>query len=138
MGGNNHMFAFFPEQGSLMEDWPPVPKDQWRRVQLGRFIIDYAGGSIFDMQFDGEGRIVDFGLDNQELEELIASGKPFQTSGCPGKSDEEVSACNRPYGDSSPSDIRSFPFTMNDSDVAYVRCQIKGDNVGTMDPGSIE
>ncbi len=41
MGGHNHMFAFFPERGSLMEDWEPVPCDRWRRVQLARFLISF-------------------------------------------------------------------------------------------------
>ena len=132
-GGHTHMFAFFPEEGSLMEDWSPVPRDQWRRVQLGRFILDYADGAVADMRFNDAGQIVDFGMDRQELEALIDSGKPFQTSGCPGKSDEEVSACNRPYGDSSPADIRSFPFALDDKDVAYVRRQMAGEDVGTLD-----
>lgn len=133
MGGHNHMFAFFPEQGSLMEDWAAVPQDQWRRVQLARFLIDYCGVSIKDMSFNDKGQVVDFGLDKQELEAIIASGKPFQTSGCPGKSDEEVSACNRPYGDSSPTDIRSFPFALNDKDLAFVRRQMAGEKIGTFD-----
>ncbi len=132
MGGHNHMFAFFPERGSLMEDWAPVPKDQWRRVQLARFVIDYAGGHVSRMRFDDEGRVVDFGLSEEELAELIASGKPFQTSGCPGKDDEEVSACNRPYGDSSPSDIRSFPFALKRRDVEIVKRQMAGEDIGTL------
>jgi biotin synthase len=132
MGGHNHMFAFFPERGSLMEDWAPVPKDQWRRVQLARFIIDYAGGHIRDMRFDAEGRVVDFGMSEADLALLIASGKPFQTSGCPGKDDEEISACNRPYGDSSPSDIRSFPFALNRRDVEIVKRQMAGEDIGTL------
>lgn len=125
MGGHNHMFAFFPEKGSMMEDWDPVPQDQWRRVQLGRFLIDYAGGRFEDMSFDQYGRVEDFGFPQAELESIIDSGKPFQTSGCPGKDDEEVSACNRPYGDSSPSDIRSFPFALNKQDVEIVRRQMR-------------
>lgn len=132
LGGHNHMFAFFPERGSLMEDWDPVPRDQWRRVQLARFIIDYAGGHIDRMGFDADGRVVDFGLPEAELAELIASGKPFQTSGCPGKDDEEVSACNRPYGDSTPSDIRSFPFALNKRDVDIVKRQMAGEDIGTL------
>jgi len=132
MGGHNHMFAFFPERGSLMEDWDPVPRDQWRRVQLARFIIDYAGGHIDRMGFDADGRVVDFGLPEAELAELIASGKPFQTSGCPGKDDEEVSACNRPYGDSTPSDIRSFPFALNKRDVDIVKRQMAGEDIDTL------
>ncbi|MHB8249256.1 MAG: radical SAM protein [Acidithiobacillus sp.] len=125
MGGHNHMFAFFPEKGSMMEDWDPVPQDHWRRVQLGRFLIDYAGGRYEDMRFDAHGRVEDFGYPQDDLEAIINSGKPFQTSGCPGKDDEEVSACNRPYGDSSPSDIRSFPFALNQEDVEIVRRQMR-------------
>lgn len=132
MGGHNHMFAFFPERGSMMEDWPPVDRAQWRRVQLARFIIDYAGGHFDRMLFDEAGRVIDFGMAEDELAALIASGKPFQTSGCPGKDDEEVSACNRPYGDSSPSDILSFPFALNRKDVEIVKRQMKGDNIGTL------
>lgn len=132
LGGHNHMFAFFPEQGSMMEDWEPVPRDQWRRVQLARFLIDYAGVRLEDMAFDGDGRVTGFGLERSELEAVIASGKPFQTSGCPGKTDEEVSACNRPYGDSSPSDIRSFPFALGSEDVGVVRRQLAGEAVGTL------
>ncbi len=125
MGGHNHMFAFFHEKGSMMEDWDAVPQDHWRRVQLGRFLIDYAGGRYEDMGFDVHGRIEDFGYPQAELDDIINSGKPFQTSGCPGKEDEEISACNRPYGDSSPSDIRSFPFALNQEDVEIVRRQMR-------------
>ncbi len=119
------MYAFFPEKGSMMEDWDAVPQDHWRRVQLGRFLIDYAGGRYEDMGFDVHGRVEDFGYPQTELDDIINSGKPFQTSGCPGKEDEEISACNRPYGDSSPSDIRSFPFALNQEDVEIVRRQMR-------------
>jgi biotin synthase len=128
MGGHNHMFAFFPERGSLMEDWPAVERGQWRRVQLARFIIDYAGGHLRDMRFDDEGRVIGFGVPKQKLEEIVNSGKPFRTSGCPGK-DDDVSACNRPYGDSSPTDILSFPFALDRRDVASVKRQLRGENV---------
>ena len=130
MGGHNHMFAFFPERGSLMEDWPACDRGQWRRVQLARFIIDYAGGHVAQMHFDAAGRVVGFGLPENELAELIRSGKPFQTSGCPGKDDEEVSACNRPYGDSSPTDIYSFPFALAKRDVEGAKRQMGGEDIG--------
>jgi len=128
MGGHNHMFAFFPERGSLMEDWPPVDRGQWRRVQLARYLIDYAGGRFEDMAFDGDGRVTDFGVPREKLERVISSGTPFRTSGCPGKTDD-VSACNRPYGDSSPTDILSFPFAPAKRDVARIRRQLVGDDV---------
>ncbi len=133
LGGHSHLFAFFPEQGSLMEDWPAVPVDQWRRLQLARFIIDYAGGRVQDMTFDGKGRVINFGLSTDEVNQLIESGKPFQTSGCPGQGDITVSACNRPYGDSSPRDIRSFPFALTALDVAVVRRQLAGEKVTTLE-----
>jgi biotin synthase len=128
MGGHNHMFAFFPERGSLMEDWPAVDRGQWRRVQLARFLIDFRNARFEAMRFDADGRVVNFGVDPAELEALIASGTPFRTSGCPGK-DEQVSACNRPYGDSSPTDILSFPFAPAAEDVAVVRRQMAGEPV---------
>jgi len=129
MGGHNHMFAFYPERGSMMEDWPPVDRGQWRRVQLGRFIIDFCNGRVEDMRFDEAGRVAGFGIPGDDLEALIRSGKPFRTSGCPGKDDEKVSACNRPYGDSSPTDILSFPFAPAAEDVAAVRRQLAGEPV---------
>ncbi len=128
LGGHNHMFAFFPEQGSLMEDWPAVERGQWRRVQLARYLIDYAGGRFGNMAFDDEGRVTDFGVAREKVEQLINSGTPFRTSGCPGKADD-VSACNRPYGDSSPTDVLSFPFAPAKRDVARIRRQLRGDDV---------
>ncbi len=129
LGGHNHMFAFYPERGSLMEDWAPVDRAQWRRVQLGRFIIDYTGGRFEDMAFDDHGRVTDFGLPRARVEALVASGKPFRTSGCPGAHDPEVSACNRPYGDSPPGDILSYPFPPQARDVAVIRRQLAGEDV---------
>ncbi|ANB01215.1 radical SAM protein [Ectothiorhodospira sp. BSL-9] len=137
MGGHNHLFAFFPEQGSLMEAWSPVPRAQWRRVQLARYIIDYLDGRVEDMRFNAAGEVVEYGLEPAELEALINEGTPFRTSGCPGRSDQDtVSACTRPYGDSSPTDIMSFPFALNERDVAVVRRQMAGESVGTFDHDS--
>jgi biotin synthase len=125
MGGHSHLFAFFPERGSMMEDWPAVEQGQWRRVQIGRYLIDYMGGRVERMGFDAQGRIVDFGIGTAELESAINTGKPFRTSGCPGSGEPDVSACNRPYGDSMPSDIRSFPFPLDNDDLAAVVSQSK-------------
>jgi biotin synthase len=130
MGGHNHLFAFFPEQGSMMEDWRPVAPEVWRRVQLARFLIDYRSVRIDQMKFCPDGRVVDFGIPQGQLDAIIDSGVPFQTSGCPGK-DNEVSACNRPYGDSSPRNIYSYPFELVSRDVNIVRRQMKGEVVSS-------
>jgi len=49
------------------------------------------------MRFDIAGRL-ESGFVQQTPEAIIQTGKPFQTSGCAG-CQNDVSACNRPYGD---------------------------------------
>jgi biotin synthase len=125
LGGHSHMFCFFPEKGSLMDHLPATPRDQWRRVQLGRYLIDYRGARVERMKFDDEGRVVDFGLPQGEVDAVIDAGIAFRTSGCPGKFAEDVSACDRPYGDSPPSNIASFPFQPNKRDLGKIRRQLR-------------
>jgi biotin synthase-related radical SAM superfamily protein len=126
LGGHSHMFAFFPERGSLMDHLPPVPRPQWRRVQLARYLIDYRGARVEHMHFDATGQLIDFGIPADDLSRVIASGVAFRTSGCPGKVAEDVSACDRPYGDSPPRDIASYPFQPNGEDLRRIRAQLAG------------
>ncbi len=130
MGGHSHMFCFFPEKGSLMDHLPATPRDQWRRVQLARYLIDYAGVRVEHMRFDGEGRVSDFGLPQAELDAMIDKGTAFRTSGCPGKEADDVSACDRPYGDSPPSNVASYPFPLAAVDVRKVRHQLRMERTG--------
>ena len=124
LGGHSHMFCFFPERGSLMDHLPATPRDQWRRVQLARYLIDFRGVRVDHMRFDEEGRVADYGLPKGELDAIIAEGVAFRTSGCPGKFADDVSACDRPYGDSPPSDIASYPFQPNKNDIGGIRKQL--------------
>jgi len=124
LGGHSHMFCFFPEAGSLMDHLPATPRDQWRRVQLARYLIDYRGVRVEHMKFDELGRVEGFGLPASELEEVIDEGVAFRTSGCPGKFRDDVSACDRPYGDSPPSDIASYPFQPKKRDLKRIRRQL--------------
>ena len=55
---------------------------------------------------------------------MIKAGTAFRTSGCPGKEAEDVSACDRPYGDSPPGNIASYPFKLKRDDVRKVRRQL--------------
>jgi biotin synthase len=125
LGGHSHLFCFFPEKGSLMDHLPATPRDQWRRVQLARYLIDYRGVRVENMRFDELGRVVDFGLSKNEVNEVIGQGIAFRTSGCPGKFRDDVSACDRPYGDSPPSNIASYPFQPNKADLRRIRNQLK-------------
>ncbi len=124
LGGHSHMFCFFPEEGSLMDHLPATPRDQWRRVQLGRYLIDYRDVRVEHMKFDELGRVTDFGVASGELDDIIDAGIAFRTSGCPGKFQEDISACDRPYGDSPPSNIASYPFQPRKKDLKKIRKQL--------------
>lgn len=122
IGACTHLFSFYPESGSLLEDKSSCDVGQYRRVQLARYLIDHDLTQSNQMEFDQQDRITNFGLNSSQLEEIINSGKPFQTSGCPGKTME--GACNRPFGDGPPSDIRSFPFKLTKKDIDKVQTQM--------------
>jgi len=125
LGGHSHLFCFFPEKGSLMDHLPATPRDQWRRVQLARYLIDYKAVRVECMKFDSQGKVVGFGLPESEVNDVVSAGTAFRTSGCPGKFAEDISACDRPYGDSPPSNIASYPFRPNGNDLRTIRSQLK-------------
>ena len=120
LGGHSHMFAFFPERGSLMDHLPPAPRPQWRRIQLARYLIDYRNHRWNACASTPHGTLVDFGLPQDEIDAVIDAGTAFRTSGCPGKEADDISACDRPYGDSPPRDIASYPFKLNRNDIRKV------------------
>ncbi len=120
LGALTHLFSFFPEAGSRLQDLEPPPLGQYRRVQLARYIIDEDLGRMEAMRFNARGQVVDFGLD---IEPLLAEGKAFMTSGCPDETGEV--ACNRPFGNERPSGpLRNYPFPLEAGDLADVRQQL--------------
>ena len=123
LGGSTHLFSFYPETGSSMESAMPCPPSQFRKVQMIRYLIDKGLSSFDRMCFDNEDHLTDTGVGQEEYEMIIDSGKPFETCGCPGKDDKET-ACNRPFGDGPPSDIKSYPFPLKPHDVKRVRLQL--------------
>ncbi|MHB1395782.1 MAG: radical SAM protein [Thermoleophilia bacterium] len=122
IGGRSHLFAFYPESGSLLQGQTPCAASTFRRVQLARFLLDYDLVAAEEMEFDEYGRLASYGLSGDILDELVKSGKPFMTSGCPGSS--MSCACNRPFGDGPPSDIRSYPFMLSEEDIMKVRKEL--------------
>jgi biotin synthase-related radical SAM superfamily protein len=100
MGGETHLFSFYPEAGSVLEEWPRPPMSQYRRVQIARYLIDDRISSYDDMEFNEHGQITGFGID---INGIAETGKPFMTSGCPG--------CNRPFSNERPGEtFRNYPF----------------------------
>jgi biotin synthase len=124
MGGCTHLFSFFPERGSTMEDHSPPLMGTYRRIQLARLLIDEDLTRPDLMTFDEKGRILDYGLPKEELDEVIARGDAFETSGCPGP--DGRTACNRPYGNEKPgAEIRNFPFPPEEEDMSRIVAELR-------------
>jgi biotin synthase len=89
------LFAFTPIPGTALETLSQPSIKSYRRVQLARYLIVHGKTRFESMKFDKNRNIVDFGFAIQELKQIIESGGPFYTSGCPN--------CNRPYYNERPS-----------------------------------
>ena len=123
-GGFTHLFSFFPEAGSKMENYPQCPLEQYRRIQLARYLIDSDIANIEKFRFNEKNQIIDFGIDRNKLEETVLTGVPFMTSGCPDERGHV--ACNRPYANCLPgSEIRNFPFKPTRDDIRRIKNQLK-------------
>ncbi len=121
MGAHTHLFSFFPERGTPMDEHPQPSYGQYRRVQLARYIINQGYGRYDKMTFNDAGQVVDFGT---RTDELIQYGEPFMTSGCPGP--DGVVACNRPFGNERPGrPIRNYAFFPEPEDVELIRYQLR-------------
>ncbi len=124
LGGETHLFSFFPERGTDMENDVPPPMKSYRRVQLARFLIDSDVLRERDFSFDEHGRITDFGLPRAKLAEFVENGESFRTSGCRGT--DNTVACNRPFGNSRPGDeLRNFPFSPNAEDICTIKTELE-------------
>ena len=127
LGARTHLFSFFPEEGSAMEDWPQPPIGQYRRIQVARYIINKGLGSAANMQFNERGQIISFGVADEILEKILTDGEAFMTSGCSG--DTMDNACNRPFGNCTPYQAsighwRNFPMRPGPDDLKVVREQL--------------
>jgi biotin synthase-related radical SAM superfamily protein len=95
MGVSPALFAFTPVRGTALEGNSPPKLESYRRVQLARYLIVNGRVKTEKMSFNTKCEITDFGLTRAALEQTVASGIPFLTSGCPD--------CNRPYYNEKPS-----------------------------------
>jgi len=96
------MFAFTPIPGTPLEKLPQPPLDVYRRIQVGHYIITKKISRFENFRFNEIGQIINFGIEKKILEDVIKSGEPFLTSGCPN--------CNRPYYNEKPGGpLYNFP-----------------------------
>ena len=129
-GALSHMFSFYPEPGSLLENRERPSLGSYRRIQLARYLINESICGFRDFTFSDAGEIVDFGTD---IAPLIEKGVPFMTSGCPGR--DGVMACNRPFSNERPSEpIRNFHFMPEDDDKKDIASQMFEDAEGREPP----
>jgi biotin synthase len=69
------------------------------------------------MSFDGNGRIVDFGVSRTMIVNIVESGEPFLTSGCPN--------CNRPFYNEKPGGpIYNYPRSLRPEELAAIKSDL--------------
>jgi len=87
------LFAFTPLKGTPMESQAPPNIASYRRIQAGHYMLWKKLARFSSFQFSA-GRLVSFGMPEEELTGLLGGGEAFRTSGCPD--------CNRPYYNDRP------------------------------------
>ncbi|MCP4764111.1 MAG: radical SAM protein [archaeon] len=105
-GINTGIFAFTPLKNTKSENLKRPEMIKFRKIQLGKYLIDTKKKAIDDFKFDNNGKLSSLEISSNELEKFVDKSIPFQTSGCPG--------CNRPYYTSTPREEQyNFPEPIN-------------------------
>lgn len=106
------LFAFTPVKGTALDNRQAPAVDHYRRIQLAFYLLKEKLVSYENMTFDKIGRLVDFGMSQDELIEMIrqSQGAMFETTGCDD--------CNRPYYNERPGGIiYNYPRQLLDEEV---------------------
>ncbi len=120
MGAHVHLFSFYPEVGSPMEDMGQPPMEAYRHAQVARHLFETGQGSFENMTFE-DGHLIDYGVPEAVIEDILDKGQAFMTTGCPG--------CNRPFANETPSQaaeglLRNYPFVPTEEDTVLIRQQL--------------
>jgi len=111
------LFAFTPIPGTLLENSPQPSLSHYRRIQIAHYLITHGNTRYEKMIFNEDDRLVDFGVSEEELWQVIRTGNPFVTSGCPG--------CNRPYYNEKPGGpLYNYPRPPLPEEMAEIERQI--------------
>ena len=141
LGAKTHLFSFYPEPASILEDLKRPELISYRKIQIARYLINEKGLDISKIRFDGSGRIDNSSKNGNnsssengsgrilsfdyDLQEVLKEGYAFMTSGCPCSSDSRISACNRPFANERPSEtFRNYPYLPTDEDKEIIAGQI--------------
>jgi len=111
------LFAFTPVPGTLLENEPQPTIQRYRQIQIARHLILHGIARCEDMNFDDDSCLNDFGVDKQPLLQIVQTGEPFLTSGCPD--------CNRPYYNEKPSGpIFNYPRKLTQKELSEIQRQL--------------
>lgn len=114
------LFAFTPIPGTVLENQEQPPVQRYRLIQIARHLIFHGLARIDHMKFNRDGDLVNFGMDEGNIVEIIDSGEAFRTSGCP--------ECNRPFYNEKPSGpIYNFPRKLTAEELRRVKTQLPTD-----------
>ncbi|MHA1393263.1 MAG: radical SAM protein [Promethearchaeota archaeon] len=120
MGILTGIFAFCPIKNTKLEKHERPSILKFRKIQLGKFLIDTGKKKFEDFEFDDKGNLINFNISIKELNDIcnIGHGKVFQTSGCPG--------CNRPYYTSSPNSVQyNYPRKLTNIEIQNIIKQLR-------------
>lgn len=117
LGVHCSLFAFTPVSGIPMENQPKPSLEAYRRIQLACFLIGAGIAEYKRMSFK-DGILSDYGVEEKVLKAVIASGRPFQTRGCPD--------CNRPYYNESPLEVPyNYPRSLTPKEIHAAEAILK-------------
>ncbi|OYT27496.1 MAG: radical SAM protein [Candidatus Altiarchaeales archaeon ex4484_96] len=107
------LFAYTPIEKTQLGGGPPDIR-VYRIIQLASYLIEQGISSFDKMSYSGE---PDYGVSDRLLDEIVSSGAPFRTRGCPG--------CNRPYSTEKPGGVcYNYPRRLGKRDLDLVLEQL--------------
>jgi len=111
------LFAFVPIKGTPLEHGAKPAIGSYRRIQLGYYLLQKKLANFYDFVFNN-GKVQDFGLPEDRLVDIVETGAPFLTTGCPN--------CNRPYSTEGPSGpIYNYAFPPSKRDIEEIKTQLE-------------
>lgn len=120
LGALIHLFSFYPEPDSRMARRKRPSLKRFRRIQLLCHLIEKGLLMPHQLGFDPEGRLLKISVPQEIVEDIVNSGRPFITGGCPSK-DGDI-GCNRPFGSYRPGEpFRDFPFHPLTEDITRIK-----------------
>lgn len=112
------LFAFTPIRGTALENHPQPSLSYYRRIQIAHFLIIQGKTRYENMRFNEDNRLIDFGVPEEQIRDVIRTGRPFVTSGCPG--------CNRPYYNERPGGpLYNYPRQPLPEEISEIEKQIQ-------------